>query len=75
VELFLDIYYSNPYNHPGYLPNSRDGHNHLLVISSAFGLLSKRAEIHRADQLETGRKGQRALRPADGDDFILERLA
>jgi hypothetical protein len=28
--------YSNSYNPPGYLPNSRDGRNHLLVISRAF---------------------------------------
>jgi hypothetical protein len=39
------IFYSNFYIPPGYLPNSRDGHNHLLVISSAFGLLSARAII------------------------------
>jgi hypothetical protein len=28
-----------------YLPNSHNGGNHLLVISSAFGLLSARAGI------------------------------
>ena len=39
------FFYGNFYNPPGYLPNSRDGRNHLLVISSAFGLLSARAII------------------------------
>jgi len=38
-------FYSNSYYPPDYLPNSRDGRNHLLVISSAFGLLSARAGI------------------------------
>jgi hypothetical protein len=39
------FFYGNSYNPPGYLPNSRDGRSHLLVISSAFGLLSARAII------------------------------
>jgi hypothetical protein len=39
------FFYGNSYNPPGYRPNSRDGRNHLLVISSAFGLLSARARI------------------------------
>ena len=65
----------NSYNPPGYLPNSRDGRNHLLVISRMFGLLSARAWIHRANQLETSQEGQRALCPADGHDLVLQRLA
>jgi hypothetical protein len=39
------FFYSNSYNPAGYLPNLRNGRNHLLVISSAFGLLSARAII------------------------------
>jgi hypothetical protein len=39
------FFYGNSYNPPGDLPNSRDGRNHLLVISSEFGLLSARAGI------------------------------
>ena len=39
------IFYSNPYNLPGSLPNSRNGRNHFLVISNAFWLLSARAGI------------------------------
>jgi hypothetical protein len=39
------FFYGISYNLPGYLPKSRDGRNHLLVISSAFGLLSARAII------------------------------
>jgi hypothetical protein len=38
-------FYINSYKPPGYLPNSREGRNHLLVISSAFGLLSARSGI------------------------------
>ena len=72
---FIDFINSNPCNHPGYQLNSRNGRNHLLVISSAFGLLSARAWIHRPNQLETGREGQRALRPADGYDLVLHWLA
>jgi hypothetical protein len=37
--------YGNSYNLLGNLPNSRDGRNDLLVIISAFGLLSARAII------------------------------
>ena len=33
------------------------------------------AWVHRADELEVGREGQRALRPADGDGFVFHRLA
>jgi hypothetical protein len=29
-------FYNNSYNPPDYLPNSREGRNHLLVISSAL---------------------------------------
>jgi hypothetical protein len=37
--------YSNSHTPTVYLPNSRDGRNHLLVISSAFGLLSAQAGV------------------------------
>jgi len=38
-------FYNNSYNPADFLPNSRIGRNHLLVISSTFGLLSARAVI------------------------------
>jgi hypothetical protein len=42
---FFDFYSSNPCNHPGYRLTSRNGRNHFLVISSAFGLLFARAGV------------------------------
>ena len=69
------FFYSNSHNPADCLPNSRDGRNHLLVISSVFGLLSARAGVHRRHQLKISRKGQRSLGAADGDNFILDRLA
>jgi hypothetical protein len=39
------FFYSNYNDPPGYLPNSRGGRNHLLVISSAFGLLAAQTGV------------------------------
>ncbi|MGA2490913.1 MAG: hypothetical protein ABSF99_12160, partial [Anaerolineales bacterium] len=38
--IFIDVYCNDPYKHSDYLPNSCNGRNLLLVISSAFVLLT-----------------------------------
>jgi hypothetical protein len=44
-EITIYFFYSNWYNPADYLLNLRAGCNHLLVISSAFGLLSARSGV------------------------------
>jgi hypothetical protein len=47
IAMIYVILFGGSYIPLGYLSNSRGGRNHLLVISSAFGLLSVRAGIPR----------------------------
>ncbi len=43
----------------------------FLVVA----VIPARAGVHGTHQLEIGRKGEGAMRPADGDDLVLQRLA
>jgi len=74
MEIF-GFYYSYPCNHPGHQPTYHIGRNHFLVISSAFGLLSAQAGVHRRHQLKISREGQRSLGAADGHNLVFDWLA
>ncbi len=53
------------------------GHDHVRAGAwfDWVAVVAARTRVHRRDQLEVGREGQRALRPADGHKFVFERLA